>query len=90
MSEDLVAPRVKKESVLFRIINYKLPIYKIAAILVVVFSINNLLPEKVSQENKISKISSDQVSDTSLFLAYNKYSSNNSIKYNTGLSRTYN
>jgi hypothetical protein len=38
----------------------------------------------------MSEISSDQVSDSSLFLAYNKYSSNNSIKYNTGLSRTYN
>jgi hypothetical protein len=90
MSEDLVAPRVKKESVLFLIANYKLPIYKIAAILVVVFSINKLLPEELSQENKMSEISSDQVSDSSLFLAYNKYSSNNSIKYNTGLSRTYN
>jgi hypothetical protein len=90
MSEDIVAPRVKKNSTLFRFVNYKLPVYKIAALLVLVLSIEHLIPEQMTQETQLKGISGVVVPDTNLFLAYNKYTSNNSIKYNTGLSRVYN
>tara|TARA_B100000809_G_scaffold265146_1_gene323070 strand:- start:1673 stop:2119 length:447 start_codon:yes stop_codon:yes gene_type:complete len=89
MGEDLVVPKIKVGNVVLKIINYKLPIYKIAAIFVVVSCIDNLLPEELSQETQISEASNDVVPDTNSFLAYNRYTSNNSIKYDTGLSGVY-
>ncbi len=89
MSEDLVVPVIKKESVLVRMVNYKLPIYKVAAILMIVLSIDHLVPapEEVGSCPEIAENSNEfgVVSDT--FLSYNRYASNNSIKYDTGLSR---
>ena len=90
MAEDLVVPTVKKENVIIRIINYKLPIYKIAAILVLVLCVDKLIPKEPIKEAQFSEISNDTISNSEAFLAYNMYSSKNSIKYDTGLSRVYN
>ena len=90
MAEDLVVPKVEKESALLRIVNYKLPIYKIAAILVVVLSIDHLVPMQIGLDTQIVETQNEFIIHSDTFLTYNRYSSKNSIKYDTWLSRVYN
>mgnify|MGYP006108680883 CR=1 FL=1 len=90
MAEDLVVPTIKKKSVLVRLINYKLPIYKVAAILMIFLSVNHLTPEEIASSTQLVEDTNEFIIDTDTFLSYNRYASNNSIKYATGLSRVYN
>lgn len=89
MGEDLIIPIVKQENILVKIINYKLPIYKIAAILLIVLCIDRFIPEESNKEVGFAEKINDTAGDSTAFLAYNIYSSKNSIKYDTGLSRVY-
>ncbi len=90
MAEDLTVPSIKKESVLVKIINYQLPVYKVAAILVIVLSIDYLVPEEEVVSTQIVENKNEFRIDSDNFLTYNRYTSNNSIKYDEGFSRVYN
>lgn len=84
--EDLEVPIIKKKNVLLKMLSYKLPIYKIAAILVIVFSISKLIPEENNKETQLADMNTDLINYSERFNSFSSYSSNNSIKYNRGLS----
>ena len=84
--EDLSVPIIKKKNVLVKMISYKLPIYKVAAILVIVFSISKLIPEQNNKETQLTGMNTELINYSERFNSYSSYSSNNSIKYNRGLS----
>jgi len=87
MAEDIVSPKVKSNHLLLKFVNYKIPVYKIAALLVIVFSIQNLIPEEIPSNNQVSERTNEYIIDTDTFLSCSRYSSKNSIKYDQGLSR---
>jgi hypothetical protein len=89
IKDELTAPVLKRKNILINIINYQLPIYKVAAMIMVVFSLNYLLfDEPVPDCKVVDAVSLSQVESDS-FSEYAVYSSNNSIKYNKGLSRVF-
>ena len=90
IAEDLVAPTIKRERILIKMINYKLPIYKVAAILVIVLSISKLIPEKQDKETQLAEINTEMPDNSEKFKSYQQYSSNNAIKYDIGLSSVLN
>jgi hypothetical protein len=89
MAEDLIVPELKTENVLIKMANYKLPVYKVAAAMIVVLFINNLIPEGISTNVQVAETQNEFIIDTDTFLTYNRYSSKNSIKYDEGLSKVY-
>ena len=89
MAKDLIVPELKTENVLIKMVNYKLPVYKVAAAMIVVFFINNLIPEEISTNVQVAETQNEFIIDTDTFLTYNRYSSKNSIKYDEGLSKVY-
>lgn len=92
LADTLLKPVLEKEGLLLRVINYNVPLYKIAAAVLLVLSINLLIPNKEDSNSIeiVENVNEEENSDT-LYVADKmlKYTSNNSIKYNTGLARVY-
>ena len=91
-ADDLLKPVILKESKFVRLISYSVPLYKVAAAVLLVFSFNFLISIKANNntieiaENLNEKEISESLTVVDELL---KYTSNNSIKYNKGLARLY-
>ena len=95
IASDSLKPTVNKDNVILRIVNYKIPFYKVAAAALLLFFINSFDTNKPENEivEKSDPIIEMQQQDKSLAFEgiedFKKYTSNNSIKHNTGLARVY-
>ena len=83
----------ERSSIFSRIINYNIPLYKIAAAILVLFGLYTLFPGSTettpnSLADQTNEDNTTYISDTIVSFA-NQYSSNNSIKYDTGLAQLY-
>lgn len=98
-ADNSLKPQVKKTPLFLKIIHYKVPIYKVAAALILIFSINFFVLNNSDHKNRRIEIAhetgtahllNDTLSTVMVgFEKLTKFSSNNSIKYNQGLAKLY-
>ena len=88
-------PQIKEPGTLRRILNYKIPLHKVAAIIVIVLAAEAVLDNSNhDSENGLTEfIPADTTMADNAFIRdieeMKKYGSHNSIKYNTGLGRVH-
>ncbi|PCJ26987.1 MAG: hypothetical protein COA97_04630 [Flavobacteriales bacterium] len=89
LADNSLKPVIEKDNVLLRIINYKIPTYKVAAAIVLMVSFN-FIASKMLNNDAVEIVENESiVPEESSFEEFQKYSSNNSIKYNRGFARLY-
>jgi hypothetical protein len=90
MVDDALKPKIERRSVLLRIVNYKISLYKIAAAVVIIVLSNYLITNSIGNDTtEFVEETVDSIGDKSVedFDELMKFTSHNSIKYNKGLAQ---
>jgi len=95
IADDSWRPSNAKKHLVLRLINYKIPIYKVAAAAALLISINLYLSNKKEVETAVEVVKTDEVTLPDRSFTFEgiddlkKHTSNNAIKYNKGLAKLY-